>query len=61
MDTKEGKVSHVWEKFSWAVDVEELVRLQQEAFGPQGTEQGDTAGIENCVVVGMRGYIGITV
>lgn len=57
MDTKEEKVSYVWEKLCWAIDVEELVRIQGEAVGSQRAEQGGIAGTENGVVVGMHGIL----
>lgn len=44
VDTKEGKVSYVWEKFSRAIDFEELIKSQKEVVGPQGAEQRDMAG-----------------
>lgn len=47
MDTREGKVSYVWEKFSWAVDFEGLIQFQKEVDGPQGAELGDMVGPEN--------------
>lgn len=47
MDRREGKVSYVWEKVTWAIDSEELIQFQKEVIGPKGTEQGDIAAPTN--------------